>query len=53
MLGKIDRFEVAYWVEKMNFKGREVAFNKVFDRIKQHERNKNPIKATSACRVSA
>ena len=53
MLGKIALFEVAYWVGKMSFKAHEVAFNKVFDRIKQHEHNKNPIKAISACRVSA
>ena len=53
MLGKIAHFLVAYWVVKMNFKAHKVAFNKIFDRIKQHEHNKNPIQATSACRVSA
>ena len=53
MLEKIALFWVAYWVVKMNFKAHEAAFNKVFDRIKNHEHNKKPIKATSACPVSA
>ena len=43
MLGKIDLFEVAYWVVKMNLKVHQIQINKVFDRIKHHEHNKKPI----------